>query len=117
VPAGRSERQERAVGAVAGDDGRRGRDVDAKLNTLCDYRLARGLCIRCGEKWSHDHHCPEQIQLHVLQEVWDLCHGDDCDDQAVPEDPDTDAQLFMTLSSAAVSDRAFASTMQFLGAV
>jgi len=105
------------AGAVAGADDHRGRGVDAKLNTLRDYRWAHGLYIRCGEKWSHDHRCPEQIQLHVLQEVWDLCHGDDCDDQAVPEDPDADAQLFMTLSSAAVSDRASASTMQFMGEV
>ena len=61
VPAGRNERQERAAGAVVGDDGRRGRGVDAKLNTLRDYRRARGLCIRCGEKWSRDHRCPKQI--------------------------------------------------------
>ena len=105
------------MGAVAGADDRRGHGVDAKLNTLRDYRRARGLCIRCGEKWSRDHRCPEQIQLHVLQEVWDLCHGDDCDDQAVPEDSDTVAQLFMTLSSAAVSDQASASIMQFKGEV
>ena len=66
VPTGRSERQERAAGAVVGADDQRGRGVDAKLNTLHDYRRARGLCIRCGEKWSRDHRCPEQIQLHVL---------------------------------------------------
>ena len=33
------------------------------------------------------------------------------------EDPDPDARLFMTLSSAAVSDQASASTMQFKGEV
>ena len=105
------------AGAVAGADDHRGRGVDAKLNTLLDYRQARGLYIRCGEKWSRDHRCPEQIQLHVLQEVWDLCHGDDCDNQPAPEDSDADAQLFMTLSSAAVSNQASASTMQFMGEV
>jgi len=31
---------------------RRPRGVDDKLHTLRDYRRARGLCIKCGEKWS-----------------------------------------------------------------
>ena len=35
----------------------------------------------------------------------------------MPEDPDADAQLFMTLSSAAVFDRDSTSTMQFMGEV
>ena len=36
---------------------------------LRDYGRARGLCFRCGEKWSRDHRCPEAIQLHALQEL------------------------------------------------
>lgn len=76
------------VGALASND-RCSPIVDAKLATLCDYRRARGLCFRCGEKWSRDHRCPEKIQVHVLQEVWDLCHLDDseeCYEHNAPED-------------------------------
>jgi len=117
TPPVRGERPDRPAAAAGGAEDRRGRGVDAKLNTLRDYRRACGLCIRCGEKWSSDHRCPEQIQLHVLQEVWDICH---CDETAEPED-DTDiahdGQLFLTLSAAAVSTQAPSATMQFRGQI
>ena len=45
---------------------------DGKLAALCAYKCAKGLCVKCAEKWSRWHQCPESIQLHVLQEVWDL---------------------------------------------
>jgi hypothetical protein len=117
APAGRADRQERVVGAVVAAEDRRSRDVDAKLNTLHDCHRAHGLCIRCGEKWSRDHRCPEHIQLHVLQEVWDLCHSDiseDCDDAA--EDT-KEAHVFLALSIAAFSARPSDSTMQFVGEI
>lgn len=69
------------VGAPGVED-RRPRGVDAQLATLRNYRRDRGLCVRCGEKWSRDHHCPEQIQANVLQEVWDVCHCEDFGDCA-----------------------------------
>ena len=47
----------------------RGRGVEDRLNTLRSYRRVRGLYIHCGEKWSWDHSCSENIQLHVLQEL------------------------------------------------
>ncbi|CAD6226996.1 unnamed protein product [Miscanthus lutarioriparius] len=34
---------------------------------------ARGLCMRCGKKWHQGHKCSPAIQLHALQEVWNLC--------------------------------------------
>jgi hypothetical protein len=117
VPPVRGDRQERAAGAAGGAEDQRGRGVDAKLNTLRDYRRARGLCIRCGEKWSRDHCCPEQIQLHVLQEVWDLCHCDDSEGHDSPAEETSDGQLFLTLSSAAVSAKRCDSTMRFWGVI
>lgn len=71
------------LGAMASDD-RRSPTIDAKLATLRDYRRARGLCFRCG-----DHRCPKKIQVHVLQEIWDLCHSDEseeCGDSGESED-------------------------------
>jgi hypothetical protein len=29
------------------------------------------LCFKYGRKWSTTHTCPEQIPLHVLEELWD----------------------------------------------
>ena len=87
VPPVRGEWPKRAAATAVGAEDRRGRGVDAKLDTLRDYRRTRGLCIRCGEKWSRNHRCPEQVQLHVLQEVWDLCHSEDTEDcDSAPDD-------------------------------
>ena len=63
---------------------RRGRGIEDRFNTLCSYRRARGLSIHCGEKWSRDHHCSENIQLHVLQEFWDICHNEASSDDSQP---------------------------------
>lgn len=113
VPPVRVEWPKRAVATAVGAEDRCVRGVDAKLNTLPDYRRARGLCIRCGEKWSRDHRCFEQVHLHVLQEVWDLCHCDDIEDQESPVADSEDSQLFLTLSSIAVASKNTDSTMQF----
>jgi hypothetical protein len=32
----------------------------------------KGLCIRCAEKWSREHKCVATVQLHVVQELFDL---------------------------------------------
>jgi hypothetical protein len=47
--------------------------IDDKLSTLRNYRHARGLCIRCGDKWAAGHRCALVPQLHALEEVWTLC--------------------------------------------
>ena len=51
--------------------------VDAKLAAVKTYRRAMGLCYKCGEKWSKDHKCNPQVQLHVVQELWDLLQDED----------------------------------------
>ena len=33
----------------------------SKLKTLREYRRARALCFKCGEKWGHDHVCPTSV--------------------------------------------------------
>lgn len=93
-----------------------GHGVEAKLATLHDYQRARGLCIRCGEKWSRDHRCPEAIQLQVLQEVWDLCHAEGSKEDSPAQDDDN-PQVFLMISAAAVSDRPSNNTMQFMGTI
>ena len=43
--------------------------IDDKLSTPRNYRRARGLCIRCGDKWATSHRCAPVPQVHALQEV------------------------------------------------
>lgn len=46
--------------------------VEERLTTLRAYRCARGLCYMCGEKWSRDHKCVAAVQLHVVQEMFEV---------------------------------------------
>lgn len=48
----------------------------AKMIELRNYRSAKGLCFRCGERWGHDHVCPPTVKLHVIKELLDLFNLD-----------------------------------------
>jgi hypothetical protein len=45
--------------------------ADDKLATLKEFRRRNGLCFKYDEKWSHNHKCPAQISLHVIEELLD----------------------------------------------
>ena len=92
-----------------------------KLSSLKNFRRARGLCIRCGEKWAPGHKCSSQPQLHALQEVWELFQDsfqdEEEDPHSVDQEPAVDApsHLFFTCSAAAVQGQSSLHTMQFSG--
>jgi len=114
-PPPRHERQDKPVAAGAPLVERRGRGIDTKLATLRDYRRARGLCIHCGEKWSRDHKCAETIQLHVLQEFWDICHTEECSDMASVHEEEI--QQCLAISLAATGGSPAVQAIQFMGIV
>lgn len=90
--------------------------VDDRLSTLRSYHRARGLCIRCGDKWAPGHRCAPVPQIHALQEVWNLCveafQEVDATDPPKEEQAALE-QVFMLLSSAAVTGSSSPRTMQF----
>lgn len=71
----------------------RARVLDDKLAALHAYRRAKGLCQRCAEKWPRDHKCPPIVQLHALQELWELYQGDE---DTIPEDVVIEDQITET---------------------
>jgi hypothetical protein len=58
-------------------DQQKSESTNDKLKGLKQYRRARGLCDRCAEKWVFDHKCAPTVQLHVVQELWELLSEDD----------------------------------------
>jgi len=52
--------------SIPQDSKQKGED---KLTALRAQRRKMGLCMKCGDKWSHQHRCPAQIPLHILEEV------------------------------------------------
>lgn len=83
-----------------------------KLKALHEYRRARGLCFKCGERWGQDHSCPTSIQLHIVEELLELFGIDSIGD---PPSPVTRWQRLQWRSRATPSpvarlQRRFAST-------
>lgn len=76
--------------------------AEDKFQSLRASHRARGLCIRCGAKWSHDHKCSEVVQLHLVQELLDMFPDDDDAEASSPPSP-TKSQVMMHLSVAAVA--------------
>lgn len=98
--------------------GGRGVSVDDRLSALRNFRKARRLCVCCGEKWAPGHKCATELQLHALQEVWNLCQEDFQEDEPEPASPDdAEHQAFMLLSASAVSGNANPRTMQLRGSL
>jgi hypothetical protein len=65
------------------------------MAVLKAYRRALGQCYKCWEKWFHNHTCSPTIQLHVVQELWELLQlqADD-DHSSPPPEEQSNAQLF-----------------------
>jgi hypothetical protein len=97
-------RHDKPAVAIAAPETPAAPTLDAKLSAVKAYRRAMGLCYKCGEKWSKDHKCSPQIQLHLVQELWDLLPDDDEDpNSATPEPPPQEPQAFLAISQSAVT--------------
>jgi len=40
------------------------------LSALKEFRRKNGLCFKCGNKWAPGHKCPQQVPLHVIEEIF-----------------------------------------------
>lgn len=40
---------------------------DDKVSALKNYRRAKGLCFKCGEKWGPQHKCPPTVSLNAME--------------------------------------------------
>jgi hypothetical protein len=91
----------------------RSRQMDDKLASLKAYRKARGLCDRCADKWVLRHRCAPTVQLHALEELWEII-------EEKPSTNEVDTRLsppgeLMSLSLSAVLGIPSRRTIQFLG--
>eukprot|EP00267_Zea_mays_P054154 XP_020407373.1 uncharacterized protein LOC103652751 [Zea mays] len=88
---------------------------DSKVASLRAYRRARGLCQYCADKWVKGHKCSPTIQLHVMQELWDLLTPESQEPEA--EFQDTSEQFMILLSTEAVSSKSSRSTFRLSGSL
>lgn len=64
-----------------GTNGARANPFDDKLGTLHANRRVKGLCHTCGERWSIEHKCAPTVQLHVVEEPWNMMTESDKNSQ------------------------------------
>jgi hypothetical protein len=83
-----------------------------KLGALKAYRKAMGQCFKCGEKWSSAHTCQPTIQLHVVQELWELFQLG-LDDQ----DSSSQAELYVAISKEALTGTPTIKTLKLMGTI
>jgi hypothetical protein len=96
----------------------RGHPQDDKWAALRAFRRAKGLCVKCAEKWSPEHKCPPSAQLNAIKDLWDLFQLEDTEenDQCVPGQ-DCNGQLFVAVSEATFMGKESSKTMQLVGSV
>jgi hypothetical protein len=70
--------------------------VDSKVASIRAYRCAKGLCQYYVEKWNKGHKCANTVQLHAVQEPWDMLSTDPPESEGEFEDS---AEQFMILLS------------------
>jgi hypothetical protein len=84
--------------------------TDDKLASLMAYQKAKGLCYKCGLPYTRGHHCADNVQLPIVEELWQMIHGQSSEDDKSSEELNT-----MSLSQAAAEGFSAPKTMQFVG--
>jgi hypothetical protein len=54
---------------------------DNKYESLRAKKRAAGLCMKCGEPYNPQHHCPKQVGLHVVEELMELLQQEEQEDK------------------------------------
>ncbi|RLN13205.1 hypothetical protein C2845_PM09G13910 [Panicum miliaceum] len=88
---------------VTSAESSRVKSPEEKWRSLRSLRRAQGLCQYCAEKWSCDHKCADRVQLHAVQELLEIFQLSDETELDNSSDTSVQNQLFLTLSSVAVS--------------
>jgi len=89
--------------------------ADDKVNALKSYRRAKGLCFKCGEKWSPQHKCPSTVSLHAMEQLWQcLTDGEELSLPEIHDDSDSGEDL-MAISFQAHSGTEGAKTLRLRG--
>ena len=85
------------------------------MATLMIYRRAKGLCYKCGMKWSPGHKCYNTVALHVVEELWQMVHGGDINSEEPDEKSEDSDEDLMVISVDAVQGTEVGKTIRMIG--
>jgi hypothetical protein len=90
--------------------------TDDRITSLYAYWKAKGLCYKCGLQYSRDHKCSETVQLHLVEELWQMAQVPETEiGYASPMEEDEHELNVLMLSQAAVEGSDTPRTMKFVG--
>ena len=78
---------------------------DEKMTALRNFRRAKGLCFKCGERWGREHTCPTIVQIHIVDELLALFSPEE-----ITRVSSDDSQLEETETTCSISMHAFHDT-------
>lgn len=55
--------------------------------------------MKCGEKWERNHKCPQQVPLHVLEELWDVVHQEASSEEDMHSNSSDEELLTLSLAA------------------
>lgn len=84
----------------------------SKIGALRSFRRSRGLRFKCGERWGKDHTCPTIVQMHVVEELWELFAAEEVHADTKPESNELDEDNLCTISKQAVDGSAGLGVLQ-----
>lgn len=87
---------------------------EERFDSLKAARRARGECFKCGEKYGPCHKCPRSVQLHIVEEIWDIFQL--ADDKQKEEGIESDDEE-LVLSECAATGTMEKRTILFLGLI
>jgi hypothetical protein len=70
----------------------------SRLTALRNYRKAKGLCFKCGEKWGPEHTCPQTVQMHVVEELLELFSQEELTGSEAPESGSEEMETACSIS-------------------
>lgn len=86
-----------------------------KAATLMNYRKAKGLCYKCGMKWSPGHKCASTVPLHTVEELWQVLCGEDEPEPIPPQSEESSDEDFMEISLDAAQGTDSCTTVRMIG--
>lgn len=85
------------------------------MAALRNYRQARGICFKCGERWGQGHQCGPTVQLHVVEELLDLLQANPMEPAALGHD--SDDEVLMSISKVATTGQTTPHTVRLIGSI
>lgn len=91
------------------------KSTDDNKTALKNFRRAKGLCFKCGEKWNPQHKCPPSVSFHAMEQLWKcVTEGEDLQFLSVEQDSESEEDL-MALSVQALNGTEGSKTIRLRG--